>query len=406
MSTLDTKKRTAPTNKTDESQDAGLRHRLASTSNQVNLSLMGLDPTRGTDKNLPDEMQAKLERHFGYNLDSLRIKESTEASKLGGKAFTQGSLIHLNPGILGGRDSLGEKIIAHEVSHAVSQATSGRSYADTPGVIVDPRSERAADKSADSFLSGGMEMSESTATLSHLPTAPANAPAEGWGFRNLRANKDRGHDIIMPAAAAKANAALAATPALGGQQYSAEDMQNMDRGTFFNDIGPHSFDHTYADGKAAPGTMRQIKFGAKFALGMDKSSFVHQTHEGNLQFLHGMKSGNDRDQLDTNRKLNMYARLAYGLGSGQNPATEGHSAIGLDTKVGDLADSEFADLGFQHVSDFYKNRDMRTAMRVRAKHAEKLDQFAARERSGETLSSRDIRRKKRSPQNWPRRTRK
>ena len=267
-------------------------------SNQSALDAFGLNESAGTKSALPEAMQNRLQNHFGYDLSSLRIRESNEAQRLGGLALTKGNDIHFQPGILSGRVSNSERIIAHEVSHAVSQATEGRSYTDTPGVVVDPISEKAADRSADGFLSGGMEMAEPTAVLSLLPAAPVNAPAEGWDIGTTIGKPV--HEDLTEAARMKAIAALEAGTVGGARKgYSSEfkgskAKKSLEYGSRLNDISHLS----------------EISAGAKIRQkGNSNDAFINQSHYGDMQFLHGMDSS-DGDTAANVKKMQRYAKFA------------------------------------------------------------------------------------------------
>lgn len=84
----------------------------------------GLAPFAETQKtgNLPDHIQAKMERSFGQDFSDVEIhKNSDDAKELNALAFTQGNHIHFKSGEFDAFSQKGQELIAHELSHVVQQ---------------------------------------------------------------------------------------------------------------------------------------------------------------------------------------------------------------------------------------------------------------------------------------------
>ncbi len=337
-----------------------------SPSNQAMLGY--LDSSRGAEKRLPTELTQKLENHYGYNLSALRIRESSEADKAGGKAFTQGTNINFGKGMFQPQTKFGQKMIAHEVAHVIQQAKENiKPTQSHSNINLDSSLESEADNYADSFFQTGSQADsfQQTQNLQSLPTTCIDsAPVQGWGFASLAGTKDRGHDLIMPSGRRMANNELQHG---GLTAYSMNDQYNLDIGNFLNDMGPD-----YRDARGGrrrvgrgpggenkisstnPGIMNSISFGLKFKLGSNKNRYVQQTHMGDLQFLHGMKSGSDRDVIETSERIKLYAKFAYGMGTAGVRKNAGNAQmLTLDSKVGDLATSQFASLGLHNVYTYF-----------------------------------------------------
>ena len=272
-----------------------LKQTAVPTSNQAALSAVEMDENAGIDRSLSDDMRTRLEQHFGYGLSSLRVRESQEAQKLGGKALAKGNIIHLQPGILQDSSLESEKIVAHEVAHAVAQATEPRyRTAGESQVVVDAASERMADRSAEGFLSSSINSEAQTETLQSLPAAPASAPVEGWGISILGRKGKGAHEKITEAARQKAFQAHRHLSELddGTPLESDKAGKSLRYGTRFNDVGSHS----------AVGMALQMEV-------LKKSPFINQTHKGDMQFLHSMDSSNG-DTAANVAKMRRYARFA------------------------------------------------------------------------------------------------
>jgi len=82
-------------------------------------------PNEGINRDLPEQMKARMEAHFGFDLSGVTFKESPEVSAMGAKAFTQGNVIKFAPGQFNPDTMIGREMIGHELAHVVQQAKGG-----------------------------------------------------------------------------------------------------------------------------------------------------------------------------------------------------------------------------------------------------------------------------------------
>lgn len=74
------------------------------------------------NKNLPEDLQNKMEKSFGQDFSGVKIhKDSKDAKDLNARAFTQGDNIHFKSGEFDPHSLSGQELIAHELSHVVQQ---------------------------------------------------------------------------------------------------------------------------------------------------------------------------------------------------------------------------------------------------------------------------------------------
>jgi len=108
---------------------------------------------------LPRELQQRFEASLGVGLSSVRIhtggRSAAAADALGARAFTIGRQVHLNAGEFNPHTREGQRLLAHEVSHAVQQGqgaprVQGRLDVSRPG----DAHEREADRASDRMLHG------------------------------------------------------------------------------------------------------------------------------------------------------------------------------------------------------------------------------------------------------------
>lgn len=374
----------------EPSQAAGHAHAPGSISNQAMLGIHNLNAEAGNPESLSEQMHKRLEKHFGYNLSSVQVRRSNEASKAGGKAMAQGNVINFSS--IDERSSSGQKMIAHEVAHVIQQAE-GRvsSLEHGTNISMDSGLEREADAQAESFVRGSSGGAAET-SLAPLPAVnTASAPVQGWGFASLLHPFERGHDLIMPKGRQLANAAARNDPP--DRSYSENDLYNLNIGNYVNDMGlgttKRKAQGVKAGKQATPGALNaglrnQAVFGVRFKFGKNNNSFVANTHKGKMQFLHGMKSTNDRDQLDTTEKIKGYADLSYGLGAHNSVADGNGRALTLDSRMSDLGNSRFSNLGFQNVSDFYSG-DMKKYLTKNGRLENKIEKLT---KPGKKISKR------------------
>jgi hypothetical protein len=98
---------------------------------------------------IPMPVQRKMEASFGADFSDVQVHAgSTDASKLGALAYTQGSDIHFAPGQYDPHSSGGQELLGHELAHVVQQRD-GRVNPTTEirgkGVNDDDALEREAD---------------------------------------------------------------------------------------------------------------------------------------------------------------------------------------------------------------------------------------------------------------------
>jgi hypothetical protein len=74
------------------------------------------------NKDLPKEVQVKLENSFGQDFSNVSIqKNSNRATELNARAFTQGEQIHFAPGEFNTNTNVGRNLLGHEITHVVQQ---------------------------------------------------------------------------------------------------------------------------------------------------------------------------------------------------------------------------------------------------------------------------------------------
>jgi hypothetical protein len=121
---------------------------------------------RGQGQGLPPESRDRMERGFGVDLQPVRIHTDVEAGSLAraaqARAFASGTDIYFAPGTFRPGSPAGDRLLAHEVAHVVQQATEA-----VPRGVHPPgdRYEVAADRAADSVLSGRSRKSPASSRL-------------------------------------------------------------------------------------------------------------------------------------------------------------------------------------------------------------------------------------------------
>jgi hypothetical protein len=113
---------------------------------------------------LPSDVRAKMEPQLKADLSSVKVGTSGEsaaaAEQLGARAFTVGNEIHFNAGEFAPGTREGDRLIAHELTHAVQGQRSG----------VQRKEQPSADATQDA---GGVEVSQ--------PGDPAEKEADAVG---------------------------------------------------------------------------------------------------------------------------------------------------------------------------------------------------------------------------------
>ncbi len=77
---------------------------------------------RKMNENLPAGLQHNMENAFGHDFSRVSIqRESTKATEINARAFTQGEEIHFAPGEFNTGSESGKNLIGHEFTHVVQQ---------------------------------------------------------------------------------------------------------------------------------------------------------------------------------------------------------------------------------------------------------------------------------------------
>lgn len=282
--------------------------------------MSGLAKGSGRALQLPEEVQSSLEGHFGYSIDHLKFRESSDVEQIGAKAYARGDEIHFAPGQFRPDTALGRKMIGHEVAHIAQQAGGGLGS----GVQLDPALEHQADVQGERIAAGLAVDApiHQSGSLTPMPTASFDAaPAQGWGIDVLNREGQGQHEQLTEEARKKVMryfqqkkeqkmAAYMGNPAGESQEreqmlqeaadmfYAARELESdqairsLRYGSRFNDVGHHG-----AIGMAVQ--MEAIKGDA----------FINQTHHGDMQFLHSMDTSGGNTQKNA-AKIRRYAQFA------------------------------------------------------------------------------------------------
>jgi len=115
------------------------------------------DPYSGKKLNVPDTMAANIKNSFGVDPGKVSMLESSEVSKIGAKATTQGNVIRFAPGEFKPDTKEGQKLLGHELNHVREQAQ-GKIKANVEGTNVhyDPSHEASSDRAGEAFAGGTM----------------------------------------------------------------------------------------------------------------------------------------------------------------------------------------------------------------------------------------------------------
>jgi hypothetical protein len=107
---------------------------------------------RGRGRGLPAAARTGLEEHYGLDLSTLRLHDDAEShalnDALGARAFTSGHDIFLGPAAPKPATGAGQRLLAHEVSHAIDAstglATTPNGHVSAPGDRAEHRAEEHA----------------------------------------------------------------------------------------------------------------------------------------------------------------------------------------------------------------------------------------------------------------------
>ena len=266
-----------------------------------------LDYSSGVRRELPRGLKGKLSSHFGYSVDNLEFRESSDVDAIGAQAYAAGNVVHFRPGQFRPDTHQGQKMIGHEVAHVLQQAE-GSVDAGAGSVSLDTGKEDSADRHGEAVAS----MKEGDAEGGHeaMPTASiSSAPVQGWGVGGflsvlINAGKTKkkgfvnkvegGHELLTRKAAQKAEAAAKKEGLDGGKSLNLSDknMKSLRAGARFNDVYHKS----------------NLGFGISYGL-THTNEFINQTHHGDMQFLHSMDtSGGNLEQ--NVKKMRRWAQFA------------------------------------------------------------------------------------------------
>lgn len=133
-------------------------------------------PSTGGGEPLPAESRAQFEGAMGADLSDVRVHQDGQPEKLGTRAFTMGSDVHVERGTDPATDQ-GRRILGHELAHVVQQRE-GRIQGDGRGTRLteDPALEHEADVIGKSLGNASSRADESISA-----EGPAAAPAQAPG---------------------------------------------------------------------------------------------------------------------------------------------------------------------------------------------------------------------------------
>ena len=140
---------------------------------------------------LPAELRAMLERALGTSLDGIRVHDdgpsAAAAAAIGARAFAIGRDIHFASGTYRPGDPDGQRLIAHEVAHAVQHGTAAPPAASAGGDLElsqpGDAAEVEADRFADDFVAG-------RAAAAPVAAAPVTAAPAGVARAVIHRDKD------------------------------------------------------------------------------------------------------------------------------------------------------------------------------------------------------------------------
>ncbi len=107
---------------------------------------------RKKNEHLPADLQANMEGAFGHDFSGVTIqKESSEATGLNARAFTQGEAIHFAPGEFNPGTEGGKNLIGHEFTHVVQQRNGAVSPTSVMGKGLYLNDDAALEREADNL---------------------------------------------------------------------------------------------------------------------------------------------------------------------------------------------------------------------------------------------------------------
>ncbi len=163
--------------------------------NQATLKMMEaakrFDANHGTELNMPEELKARMENHFGMSLSGIKLRESSQVRDMGTTAVARGDTVSFAPGVYNPDTRIGRELIGHEIAHIVQQS-SGKAEANLPGadISLDQGLEHAADHEGSmAVMDTGSVMETAQPIMPLVALAPEGAPMQGknwlrslWGY--------------------------------------------------------------------------------------------------------------------------------------------------------------------------------------------------------------------------------
>ena len=209
-------------------------------------TLSSVNLNEGIDKSLSDSMKGKLENHFGYSVDNLKFKESSEVSDMGAHAYTKGNVIKFAPNEFNQNTREGQELIGHEVSHVLQQ-NSGVMANDSSNINSSSSLESSAD--LDGAKVASSSFGDSMSSLSPMPTASVSSAP-------IQMKKMTEEEIAAEKAKVKAEA-------LNGNYINTEIMSEFSNSDFQDIVAA---DHRRNNGANNDAASLQIALHPQFAL--------------------------------------------------------------------------------------------------------------------------------------------
>lgn len=84
-------------------------------------SSTGVSQMKISKKQLPPEVQLKMEDSFNEDFSDVQIGESEQVAEMGAVAYAQGNQINFAPGQFKPNTENGQKVLGHELAHIIQQ---------------------------------------------------------------------------------------------------------------------------------------------------------------------------------------------------------------------------------------------------------------------------------------------
>ncbi|TNF37942.1 MAG: DUF4157 domain-containing protein [Deltaproteobacteria bacterium] len=146
----------------------------------------------GSDGKLGPAVRAQMEGALGQDFSNVKVHpNSSAASALGAKAFTQGNDIHFAPGQYNPASQSGQALIGHELAHVVQQVrgrvpatghAKGVPLNDDPGLEAEADARGAAAASAPAQAPSAQKGGDGAGGVAPAKAASPAAPVQGKGI--------------------------------------------------------------------------------------------------------------------------------------------------------------------------------------------------------------------------------